>query len=289
MLPATLSTVLTSAGLEPHVHNDSIVVDTPHFKLTFEWNEWLRATATWVGELSAADYVRSIVAINSALDACVAPKMVLDAPGGLTGVLKADKGAVEAHAIQAVPIGEGLSESQVAGFVAAAFDGAIELTREFHALYPERSPRQRGALLNIKLVDATSHTQVTPVRVANWFMDQGVEEVPYDAASGLISFELGDTPVDVMLNDPELLKIQAVVTSDRSVEATEVLHLCNRANLDSDHSTIFMRLDGDDVNFVATVAVPIRAGLNDLQLSQALQNGVVGVVGQVTAVINQLH
>ncbi|BAU95661.1 hypothetical protein N24_1399 [Corynebacterium suranareeae] len=289
MLPATLTTVLTSAGLEPQVGFDAVVVESAHFTLTFTWDEWLRATATWVGELSAADYVRSIVAINSAHQARLTPKMVLDAPVGLSKVLKADEGALEASAINSLPIGEELSESQLSGFVAAAFDGAIDLTREFHALYPERSPRERGAMLNIKLVDATPQSQVTLVRVANWFMDQGVEEVPYDAASSRISFELGDIPVDVVLDDPELLKIQAVVQADRAVEATEVLHLCNRANLDSDHSTIFMQADGDDVNFVATVAVPIRAGLDDIQLSQALHDGVVGVVGQIQAVVNQLH
>ena len=289
MLPAMLSNVLTSAGLDPHQSGDAIVVESAHFTLTFTWDEWLRAQATWVGELSASDYVRSIVAINSAHDARATPKMMLDAPTGLTTVLKADKGQLQAFAVEALPIGDGLSEAQLAGFVAAAFDGAIDLTREFHALYPERSPQERGSMLNIKLVDASPSQTVTPVRVANWFMDQGVEEVPYDAASGRISFELGDTPVDVILDDPELLKIQAVVVADRDVEATEVLHLCNRANLDSDHSTIFMRSDGDDVDFVATVAVPIRAGLNDFQLSQALHDGVVGVVGQVRAVINQLH
>lgn len=289
MLATTLTSVLKSAGLEPIEKEDHISVDTAHFSIAFTTGEDLKAVATWVGELSTKDYVRSIVAINSAHSARVSPKMVLDSPEGLSAVLKADEGEIIAQSIVHVPVGDGLSESQVSGFVAAVFDGAIDLTREFHALYPERSPHKRGTMVNIKVQEATAENTVTPVRVANWFMDQGVEEVPYDPATSRISFELGDTPVDVVLDDPELVKIQAVVSADQDVEATEVLHLCNRANLDSDHSTIFMRSSGEDVEFVATSFVPIRAGLDDFQLSQALHDGVVGAVGQVRAVINQLH
>ncbi|ALC05668.1 hypothetical protein CDES_06200 [Corynebacterium deserti GIMN1.010] len=290
MLPSQLVSVLTDAGLKPQVDGiDSVTVTTPHFTLSFEHHDWLRAQATWVGAMNTHDYVRSIVAINSAHNHSPIPRMVVDSRAGLANVLKKDEGDIQVHATLGVPVGEGLTESQISGFVAAAFDSAIELTREFHALYPERSPQQRGATINLSVRDASAESQVTPVRVANWFMDQGVDEVPYDASSGRISFELDSVPVDIVLDNSDLLQIVAVVPIDHNVEATEVLHLCNRANLDSAHSTIFMRSVGDGVECVATVVLPIRAGLDDIQLSQALSDGVVGVVGQVKAVIGQLH
>ena len=45
----------------------------------------------------------------------------------------------------------------------------------------------------------------------------------------------------------------------------------------------------DLLGILAHVAVPVRAGLNDSQLDQALNGGVVGATAQMRAVLNQLN
>ena len=286
--------LLRDSGLEADIDGGRARLRSPHFDLFLTPGPWLRAEAVWVGELSARDYVRTTVALNSAQRG-TAPRMLIDAPaaaaGGLVSVLKADSGELEARARVVYPLGAGATRAQLTSFIAVACEAGIALTREFHALYPERSPRVRGQRFTVAVAEAEAAEKISVARVAGWFLDQGVSEVPYDEDTGSIGFELGDVPVDIILSEPDWLSIIAAVPlpPGRNLEATETLHLCNRANIDSELSGIIMHTEADEVRFVSRVSVPVRAGLNDSQLAQALTDGVGGAVAQVQAVLHQLH
>lgn len=286
--------LLREAGLDADLLDGRARLRSPHFDLHFTPGPWLHAEAVWAGELSAHDYVRTIVALNTAQRG-TAPRMLIDAPagaaGGLAPVLKADSGALEARARVVYPLGAGATRAQLSSFIAVACEAGIALTREFHALYPERSPRVRGQRFSIPVTEAEAAERISVPRVATWFRNQGVSDVPYDGDTGSIGLELGEVPVDIILSEPDWLSVVAAVplAADRTVEATEALHLCNRANIDSDLSGIIMHTEADEVRFLARVSVPVRAGLNDAQLAQALTDGVGGAVAQVQAVLHQLH
>ncbi|GAB3595287.1 hypothetical protein CFAEC_06170 [Corynebacterium faecale] len=287
---AALCTTATGIG---------VYVPTTHFEIVISTGDWLIARATWVGELSTADYVRSLVALNAANNAGPMPKFSIDTPaehpGGLVSVLKADEGPLEVSASLVYPLGDGVTETQLRSFLAEVINAGIRLTREFHALYPERSPKQPGETFRIGVSDGAPADKVTPQRVEQWFIAQGVDEAPFDEATKCISLSLDDMPVDVDFDDPEVLQVQASMLlpgnpdAQEDIDATAFLHLCNRANLDSLLSGISMIKQHEVLGIFSHVAVPIRAGLNDSQLAQALNGGVVGATAQMRAVLHQLN
>lgn len=274
-------------------------VPTTHFEIVITTGDWLLAKATWVGELSTKDYVRSLVALNAANNSAPMPKFSIDTPpenpSNLVSVLKADEGPLEISASLVYPLGEGVTEVQLRSFFAEAINAGIRLTREFHALYPERSPRQPGETFRIGMAEGEPADKVTPQRVEQWFIGQGVDEAAYDAASKCISLSLDEMPVDIDFDDPEILQVQASMLlpgdpdAQEDVDVTAFLHLGNRANLDSVLSSISMIKQQDIMGIISHVAIPVRAGLSDSQLDQALNGGVVGATAQMRAVLHQLN
>ena len=276
-----------------------VYVPATHFDIVIRTGDWLIAKATWVGALTTDDYVRCLVALNAANNAGPMPKFSIDTPpehpASLVSVLKADEGPLEVSASLVYPIGDGVSVTQLKSFLAEVLNTGIRLTRELHALYPERSPRQPGESFHIGVGDAAPADRVTPQRVEQWFAAQGVDGVAYDPDTRCISLSMDEMPVDVDFEDPEVLQVQASMLlpgspdAQEDIDATAFLHLCNRANLDSWLSTIAMIKQHDLLGILAHVAVPVRAGLNDSQLDQALNGGVVGATAQMRAVLNQLN
>lgn len=276
-----------------------VYVATTHFDIVITIGDWLLATATWVGELSTEDYVRCLVALNAANNSAPIPKFSIDTPpehsGSLVNVLKADEGPLEVSTSLVYPLGEGVTEIQLRSFIAESINAGIRITREFHALYPERSPRQQGETFRIGAAEGNPADKVTPQRVEQWFAGQGVDEAAYDEATGCISLSLDEMPVDVDFEDPEILQVQASMLipgnpdAQEDIDATAFLHLCNRANLDSLLSTISMLKQHEILGIISHVAIPIRAGLSDSQLDQALNGGVVGATAQMRAVLHQLN
>lgn len=276
-----------------------VFIPTTHFDLVITPGDWLIARATWAGELNTADYIRSLVALNAANNAAPMPKFTIDTPAkharDLVAVLKADEGPLEVSAALVYPLGDGATDAQLTSFIAEALNSGIRLTREFHALYPERSPQEPGETFRIGVADAAPGHGVTPERVEQWFMAQGVAEAPFDPDTTCISLSLDEMPVDIDFDDPEVLQVQASMLLPGSpdaqgdIDATAFLHLCNRANLDSILSGISMIKQHEILGIISRVAVPVRAGLNDSQLDQALNGGVVGATAQMRAVLHQLN
>ncbi|WP_293951705.1 hypothetical protein [uncultured Corynebacterium sp.] len=276
-----------------------VYVATTHFDIVITLGDWLMAKTTWVGELTTQDYVRSLVALNAANNSAPMPKFSIDTPpehsGNLVSVLKADEGPLEISASLVYPLGDGVTEIQLRSFIAEAINAGIRLTREFHALYPERSPKQQGETFHIGMAEGAPADKVTPERVEQWFVGQGVDEASYDEATKCISLSMDEMPVDIDFDDPEILQVQASMLlpgnpdAQEDIDATAFLHLCNRANLDSLLSGISMIKQHEIMGIISHVAVPIRAGLSDSQLDQALNGGVVGATAQMRAVLHQLN
>ena len=168
-----------------------VYIATTHFDIVITTGDWLMAKATWVGELDTQDYVRSLVALNAANNSAPVPKFSIDTPpehsSSLVSVLKADEGPLEVSTSLVYPLGEGVTEIQLRSFLAEAINAGIRITREFHALYPERSPKQQGETFRIGVAEGNREDQVTPQRVEQWFRGQGVDEASYDGATKCIS------------------------------------------------------------------------------------------------------
>ncbi len=291
--------LLRGQQVEAVAQGAAVIVPTTHFDLTITTGDWLIARATWAGELTTADYVRSLVALNAANNSGPIPKFSIDTPanhpGGLVSVLKADEGPLEVSASVVYPLGEGVSENQLRSFLAEVINAGIRLTREFHALYPERSEQVAGETFRIGVAEGAPADRVNAQRVEQWFIAQGVDEAPYDPETGCISLSLDDMPVDVDFADPEVLQVQASMLlpgspdAQEDIDATAFLHLCNRANLDSLLSSISVIKQHEILGIISHVSIPIRAGLNDSQLDQALNGGVVGATAQMRAVLHRLN
>lgn len=126
--------------------------------------------------------------------------------------------------------------------------------------------------------------EVTYGRVADWFAQRGVSELPQDEETGALCLAMDGTPVDIQVGETFSVQVSAVVPDG---DPASVLHYCNHLNSSGRPAICGVR-DGEQWWAISRYSVEARAGLSDAQLDQAIREGVTGAGAQVRDLL-RLH
>ncbi|MGV0394541.1 YbjN domain-containing protein [Corynebacterium uberis] len=257
------------------------------------WQAW---EAVWAGQLDARDYVRAVAVANALNGAQPWPGVRITGAGGSdVGAAVHEQAAVEARARVVHPEPRDAAQSQA--LWSAAVTAGRRLAREMAAQFPDREvpALRRDAAGSSDAPDGTAADPspaagITRERVAAWFEQRGIAEVPFDEEAQVVALSLEGTAVDIDVSDPAVLSVRlcALVPGAANPDPGRLVHLANRAN--ARHSLPTSTVISQDGGWwvASQVVVPAGAGLDDAQVDTAIHDAVLAGAAQLRSVMHRL-